>query len=199
MDGNIVEFTFSWCRCIEHRLFQDHQQVQTLMPVFAALLMWIVQLNAQLLQCISFIFVPIKFSFARFHVKISNNVQSVGTKLHITIFLYSHCQHFFPYLHIFHLNSVFNNKYIFLLVISKYFMCFGSLISISVAQQLDLTAILKLQTSETSVLCCKVLLAQRQGILSSRNRSWCSASVSVRWYYTGTDCDPGNIRHLLLA
>lgn len=30
-------------------------------------------------------------------------------------------------------------------------MCFGSLISISVAQQLDLTAILKLQTSETSV------------------------------------------------
>lgn len=106
---------------------------------------------------------------------------------------------FFPYLHIFHLNSVFNNKYIFLLVISKYFMCFGSLISISVVQQLDLTAILKLQTSETSVLCCKVLLAQRQGILSSRNRSWCSASVSVRWYYTGTDCDPGNIRHLLLA
>lgn len=106
---------------------------------------------------------------------------------------------FFPHLHIFHLNSVFNNKYLFLLVISKYFTCFGSLISISVAQQVDLTAILKLQTSETSVLCCKVLLAQRQGILSSRNRSWCSASVSVRWYYTGTDCDPENIRHLLLA
>lgn len=101
---------------------------------------------------------------------------------------------FFPHLHIFHLNSVFNNKYLFLLVISKYFTCFGSLIGISVAQQLDLTAILKLQTSETSVL-----LAQRQGILSSRNRSWCSASVSVRWYYTGTDCDPENIRHLLLA
>lgn len=106
---------------------------------------------------------------------------------------------FFPYLHIFHLNSVFNNIYIFLLVFFMYFICLGSLISVSVVQQLNLTAILKLQTSEISVLCCKVLLAQRKGILSSRNRSWCSASVSVRWYYTGTDCDPENIRHLLLA